>query len=136
MGKSLYYKVSKLCSQRIPAIDMEYTQEQVKTYLSHIGFAARKCKPLTPKTVRAADGLNYLTALQICHLASIPFESLSLHYSQDRMISLDEEVLFDKMVGSGTGRGGYLDLRLFPQVRELWVRRVIKDGITRCHSSA
>ncbi|PVH88491.1 arylamine N-acetyltransferase 1 [Cadophora sp. DSE1049] len=86
---------------------MKYSQEQVSAYLARISFASRKCKPITPETVRSADGLNYLTTLQICHLASIPFESLSLHYSQDRNISLDEEALFDKMVGSGSGRGGY-----------------------------
>ncbi|KAH7364476.1 putative N-acetyltransferase family protein [Rhexocercosporidium sp. MPI-PUGE-AT-0058] len=86
---------------------MKYTTEQINSYLSHISLSGKRFKPSVPEKPRSADALKYLSILQKCHLASIPFENLSLHYSQDRIISLDLEDLFEKMIGSKRGRGGY-----------------------------
>lgn len=86
---------------------MTYTTEQINHYISHISFSGRRFKPSITENPRSADGLSYLATLQKCHLTTIPFENLSLHYSQDRIISLDRDALFEKMVGSGSGRGGY-----------------------------
>lgn len=43
--------------------------------------------------------------LQLRHMARVPFESLTLHYSKHHRLSLDLEDLFEKIVGKG--RGGY-----------------------------
>ncbi|KAG4435900.1 hypothetical protein IFR05_008631 [Cadophora sp. M221] len=86
---------------------MTYTTEQINAYLSHISLSGRRFQPSILGNHRSADALSYLTTLQKCHLATIPFENLSLHYSQERIISLDRDVLFEKMTGSGSGRGGY-----------------------------
>jgi hypothetical protein len=51
--------------------------------------------------------LAVLTTLQTHALATIPFESLSLHYSSHNSINLDPEFLFKKIVSNGRGRGGY-----------------------------
>ncbi|KAF2673431.1 arylamine N-acetyltransferase 1 [Microthyrium microscopicum] len=50
--------------------------------------------------------VEYLEFLQRQHLAYIPFENLSLHYSRWRQISLHPEDLSKKIVQS-PGRGGY-----------------------------
>lgn len=86
---------------------MEYTPEQVNAYLSRISFPVNQYKPITLKTAGSTDGLHYLYGLQKYHLASIPFENLSLHYSQERVVSINKDDLFKKMVTSGSGRGGY-----------------------------
>jgi arylamine N-acetyltransferase len=84
-----------------------YTQQQIETYLSKISFPVTKYKTVTPATTRTEEGLEYLSKLQIYHLASVPFENLSLHYSKERVISLDKDDLYEKIVGLKTGGGGY-----------------------------
>ena len=54
----------------------------------------------------AENALEYLSLLQKHHLAAIPFENLSLHYSSHRQISLHSDELYKKIVESD-GRGGY-----------------------------
>ena len=76
-----------------------YTDEQLAQYLTRIGY---------PHDVRqqiAEDPLGALTALQRRHMSRVPFESLSLHYSRHRTLSLHPEDLFNKIVTNG--RGGY-----------------------------
>lgn len=40
-------------------------------------------------------------------ISTVPYENLSIHYSQSHTISLDPQVLFQKIVVDGRGRGGY-----------------------------
>lgn len=84
-----------------------YTPHQVGTYLSHINFPVAEYKHILPGVSTAVETLTCLSALQRFHLAAIPFENLSLHYSPARVISLDKDELFEKMIASGSRRGGY-----------------------------
>lgn len=51
--------------------------------------------------------LSFLTALHRGQIAAIPYENLSLHYSQTKTIVLDPHVLYDKFITKGCNRGGY-----------------------------
>lgn len=84
-----------------------YSSQQIDAYLSHISFPKSKFTALTFEAHRAEDGLTVLTELIKYQLAAVPFENLSLHYSQARTVSLDEDDLFQKIVESKSGRGGY-----------------------------
>ncbi|KAH6640215.1 arylamine N-acetyltransferase 1 [Chaetomium tenue] len=77
-----------------------YTTTQLTRYLSHIGYRGDDARHHA-----AQDPLGCLTALQHLHMARVPFESLSLHYSRHRLLSLDPQDLFAKVVDRG--RGGY-----------------------------
>jgi arylamine N-acetyltransferase len=74
-----------------------YSEEQVRRYLAYVGLPASVFDE--PPSVR---GLEQLVSRQ---LATVPFESLSLHYSKTHRLSLEPADLYDKMVGHG--RGGY-----------------------------
>ncbi|KAL2158820.1 hypothetical protein VTH06DRAFT_4012 [Thermothelomyces fergusii] len=76
-----------------------YSDEQLRQYLDHIGFRG------DARQQSSADPLGCLTRLQHRHMARVPFESLSLHYSRHRLLCLDPEDLFRKIVDRG--RGGY-----------------------------
>ena len=84
-----------------------YTREQIDAYLSYISFPVTKHKAITPESSRTEGGLTYLSALQKCQLSNVPFENLLLHYSKERLISIDKDDLFEKIVASKNGRGGY-----------------------------
>lgn len=73
-----------------------YSEEQLGLYLEHIGF---------PRARHPADGLQLLTGLVRHHQARVPFDSVALHYSPTRLLSLDPGDLFDKIVTNS--RGGY-----------------------------
>jgi arylamine N-acetyltransferase len=73
-----------------------YSPEQLAQYFEHINFS---------KNQHPSDPLQFLTDLQRHQLFRVPFESLSLHYSHDRKISLDSQALFAKIVTKS--RGGY-----------------------------
>ncbi|KAK1995155.1 N-acetyltransferase [Colletotrichum falcatum] len=75
---------------------MSYSEEQLDRYFQHIGY---------PREKHASDRLQLLTELQAHQLARVPFESLTLHYSKHRLVSLDPGDLFDKVVVQG--KGGY-----------------------------
>lgn len=64
----------------------------VKAYLERINYRG----PLEPTA-------ETLRALQVAHLLAVPFENLSIHAGQP--IVLEDEALFDKIVGRG--RGGF-----------------------------
>lgn len=77
--------------------------DQVRAYLIRIGHS----KP-NPEDVSSANnyGLGLLASLQRQHLASVPFENLSVHYSaNDHIVSLDPEEVYAKIVTRR--RGGY-----------------------------
>lgn len=73
-----------------------YNQSQLQAYFQRIRFSPDRYPP---------HSLSYLTALVRHQLVHVPFETLELHYSVGRRISLDSEALFDKIVIRG--RGGY-----------------------------
>jgi arylamine N-acetyltransferase len=73
-----------------------YTSDQLARYLKHVDFPSVECPKLS---------LEWLAELQKRQIAKVPFESLSLHYSKHRLLSLDPEDLYQKVVGRG--RGGY-----------------------------
>ncbi|KAJ6620645.1 arylamine N-acetyltransferase 4 [Mycena sp. CBHHK59/15] len=79
-----------------------FSPSQVNQYLEYITLP----KKYHPSANPPRD-LELLTALHVHHLARIPFENLSLHYSASHTVSLDPQVIFDKTVGQARGRGGY-----------------------------
>lgn len=82
---------------------MAYTDAQLDAYFEHIRF---------PRANHPADPLERLRLVQAHHLARVPFESLSLHYSPHRLLSLDLQDLYDKIVVRG--HGGYcMELNAF-----------------------
>jgi arylamine N-acetyltransferase len=78
-----------------------YTEEQLARYFERIELEYSQ----DARRQVSEDPLGFLTTLQRHHLARVPFESLSLHYSRHRLLSLDPEDLFKKIVDNG--RGGY-----------------------------
>ena len=77
-----------------------YTDDQLARYFERINYTHDNVRQFA-----AEDPLACLTALQAHQMAHVPFESLSLHYSRHRVLSLDPEELFSKIVERG--RGGY-----------------------------
>jgi arylamine N-acetyltransferase len=71
-----------------------YSEEQLDQYFNHINF---------PRQNHPHGRLELLTELQQRHLGTVPFESLSLHYSTTRLLSLDLDDLFHKIVARGMG---------------------------------
>ncbi|KAI9780034.1 MAG: N-terminal acetyltransferase [Geoglossum umbratile] len=78
-----------------------YSSEQLSRYFQHIGL---------PPTSSEPGSLEYLTELTKLQLATVPFENLSLHYSKHRLLSLDTNDLFDKVVGRGRGGSHMVNL--------------------------
>lgn len=66
-------------------------QQRVSAYLERIGVPAEQ------------PGADHLRRLQVAHLRSVPFESLSIHLGEP--IVLEEDLLFAKIVGRR--RGGF-----------------------------
>ncbi|OQN98501.1 hypothetical protein B0A48_15762 [Cryoendolithus antarcticus] len=95
-----------------------YTTSQVHQIYDRISLPAQHRKPphddSTKFFARGPHGLPWLAALQRHALSTIPFESLSLHYSPDHRISIDPQDVFTKIVTQNTGRGGYcMELNAF-----------------------
>lgn len=77
-------------------MEAPYTQDQLTRYLAHISY---------PRSKHPRDELQLLTELHAHHLARVPFESIGLHYSPHRTLSLDPDDLFEKVVERS--KGGY-----------------------------
>nr|OQO25045.1 hypothetical protein B0A51_07138 [Rachicladosporium sp. CCFEE 5018] len=95
-----------------------YTTSQVHQIYDRISLPSQHRKPphdvSTTSLARGPHGLPWLTALQRHALSTIPFESLSLHYSRDHRIFTDPQDVFTKIVTQDTGRGGYcMELNAF-----------------------
>ncbi|KAL2753191.1 hypothetical protein ACRALDRAFT_1072261, partial [Sodiomyces alcalophilus JCM 7366] len=76
-----------------------YSPAQLDAYFERINFPRSAHPP-------PSDGrLALLTAVQARQLAHVPFESLTLHYSPHRVLSLDPDDLFEKIVQQR--KGGY-----------------------------
>lgn len=82
-----------------------YTDEQLQAYFTYIYFP--KDKHIDVKLASARESLEYLSLLQNYQLASVPFENLCMHYSKDKLVSLNKDDLFEKIVASRNGRGGH-----------------------------
>lgn len=84
-----------------------YPVGDVEAFLSHISFPIEKFPMVTKEQARTRDGLKFLAALLRYTLAAVPFENLLLHYSPYRAVTIDKDILFEKIVASNCGRGGY-----------------------------
>ncbi|ROW03083.1 hypothetical protein VMCG_05767 [Cytospora schulzeri] len=73
-----------------------YTEDQLELYFQHIDY---------PRSKHPTDPLRFLTGLTKHHLHRVPFDSIGLHYSTHRLLSIDPEDLFQKIVVNS--RGGY-----------------------------
>ena len=95
-----------------------FSAEQIQAYLERINFPKEiKLPTLTANgpiseeskwTVDSREGvrdLQLLRALQVCHLCTIPFETLSLHYSKQPYVSVNPQDIYAKLVTRR--RGGY-----------------------------
>lgn len=77
-----------------------YTDKQIDHYLEYLKIPLQYCRLANPQR-----NIEFLTALHIHYLSTIPYENLSLHYSRKHSISLDPEKLYRKLTANG--RGGY-----------------------------
>jgi len=87
-----------------------YTPQQLHAVYERVNLPSRfRYEPgdFSREVVRHQDGHGFLWALQRHTLASVPFENLELHYSAHHQISIHADALYNKIVGQGTGRGGY-----------------------------
>lgn len=78
-----------------------YDSQQVAQFLTLLDV---------PSEYRAQDVAPSLQFLRVLHthmLSTIPFETLDLHYTERRQIQLEPQALYQKLVASGRGRGGY-----------------------------
>ncbi|KAF1845388.1 arylamine N-acetyltransferase 1 [Cucurbitaria berberidis CBS 394.84] len=83
-----------------------YSKEQMARYLDRLKLPHGE-RHFDVAAFNPNDALAYLALLQKHHLAEIPFENLTLHYSVHRQVSLHPEELFKKIIGDNNGRGGY-----------------------------
>jgi arylamine N-acetyltransferase len=79
-----------------------YDKAHLAKYLERINFPYGVEAPFHPF---GSATVNTLEILQTFHLAAVPFESVSLHYSPTRLLSLDQDDLYEKIVVKK--RGGY-----------------------------
>lgn len=90
-----YLKLPKMST-----LSLSLTGEQVDQYFDRIQL---------PQSYRLAAaptlGNDLLSAIQLCHVTSIPYENLSLHYTDKVHVSLNITNIHAKLVGSP--RGGY-----------------------------
>jgi len=83
-----------------------YSHDQIASYLDRLQLPPH----LHQYDVANLDppaALAYLAMLQKHHLAWIPFENLSLHYSAHHRLCLHPDHLFRKIIADANGRGGY-----------------------------
>ncbi|KAF3763313.1 hypothetical protein M406DRAFT_94316 [Cryphonectria parasitica EP155] len=78
-----------------------FSEDQLREYFKHIKL------PEKYYSAGCRRDEAFLTALHRYHIAAIPYENLSLHYSSHKTISLDPTFLFAKFVTNGRNRGGY-----------------------------
>lgn len=83
-----------------------FSHEQITRYFDRIQLPPVH-RHYGISSLDATAALEYLTTLQKYHLAWIPFENLSLHYSTHHHICLHPDDLFRKIIADGHGRGGY-----------------------------
>jgi arylamine N-acetyltransferase len=82
------------------------TKDQVSQYFERLKIPESK-RHYDVSHLNTDETLAYLALLQKHHLAEIPFENLTLHYSTHHQISIHPEELFKKIIADNNGRGGY-----------------------------
>lgn len=85
-----------------------YTPAQLSRYFDHIRFP-HHYRSITPSLAQSPAGLAHLKRLERYQLATVPWENLSKHYSRystPTTAVLGANDLFEKIVGSGSGREG------------------------------
>lgn len=83
-----------------------YTPTQINNLYDRIDLPAPyRYEPgdFSQEVVKQSNGIGFLRALMTFMLASVPYENLELHYSTHHHISLDPDVLYDKIVTQGRG---------------------------------
>jgi arylamine N-acetyltransferase len=78
---------------------MAYSRAQIGQFLDHIHL------PVELHYAEPSPAL--LNALHIHTLSKLPYENLALHYNPTHTIDLNPQHLFEKIVLSKKGRGGY-----------------------------
>lgn len=79
-----------------------YNSSQISAFLDHIQLPQKYYPSNNP-----VHDVAFLSALHIHTISTIPYENLSLHYSPTHIISIDPQLVFQKVVGEKRGRGGY-----------------------------
>ncbi|KAF2754884.1 arylamine N-acetyltransferase 2 [Pseudovirgaria hyperparasitica] len=82
-----------------------YGRDQLDRYFKRINLPERH-QHTSIASLTEAEQLRYLSLLQRYNLVAIPFENLSLHYSQAGTVTLHPDALYHKIVDD-PGRGGY-----------------------------
>lgn len=78
-----------------------FSKGQLSKYFDHIQLPQKYRQDDVPRD------LSLLTALHVHQIAAVPYENLSLHYSQHKTVDLNPQTLFTKFVENGRNRGGY-----------------------------
>lgn len=89
-----------------------FTVDQLDAFFSRISLSNTERELIASSghqvsSLSSSDALRCLTVLLRRTIATLPFENLDLHYSQQKAISLNLDHLFNKMVVRDCGRGGY-----------------------------
>jgi arylamine N-acetyltransferase len=83
-----------------------FTKDQVSQYFDRLKIPESK-QHYDVSNLNNDEALSYLALLLKHHLAEIPFENLTLHYSTHRQVSIHPQELFRKIIADNNGRGGY-----------------------------
>ena len=111
-------QASGLENYTAPVPRCTYSKSQVKAYIEFIDLPEpHRSSPLLDNARLAQDehyALPFLTTLMRFHTAKIPFENLTLHYSRHRDVTLEPDELYERLISSGSRRGGHcLQLNCF-----------------------
>jgi arylamine N-acetyltransferase len=87
-------------------IRVTFTKDQLSKYFDRLKISNDKRQYDVTRLIEQ-DALDYLKLLQKHHLAAVPFENLTLHYSTHRQVSVHPQDLFKKIIADNNGRGGY-----------------------------
>jgi arylamine N-acetyltransferase len=76
-----------------------YTDDQLSIYFAQVFPSWHSFHSIsTFKNALTDDPIAALSALQLYHLAAIPWGDVALHYSKERKLFLEEDALFEKLV--------------------------------------
>ncbi|KAK7422500.1 hypothetical protein QQZ08_009490 [Neonectria magnoliae] len=84
---------------------VKYRRSQLEPYFARIRVPVTE-RPGNVEDLSPDKQLEILKLLHKCHLCNIPFENLTLHYSWHRLINIDPDHLYNKIILQ-PGRGGY-----------------------------
>ncbi|KAH7161720.1 hypothetical protein EDB81DRAFT_756227 [Dactylonectria macrodidyma] len=84
---------------------LRFRRSQLEPYFARIRVPVME-RPGNVEELSPSKQLQILTLLHKCHLCNIPFENLSMHYSWHRIIDVDPQHLYNKIILE-PGRGGY-----------------------------